>query len=177
MIVGLCGYAGSGKDTMANILVQERGFERRAFADKLKDIAYSLDPDLAEVVDTVGWDVAKQIPSYRALLQNLGVAVRHHLGEHTWVDAVIHSNIIPWDKIVITDVRFHNEIDRILDLGGKIGEVKRPSVGPVNEHVSEAEWTQRRNEFHFTIHNNKSLVYMRPKLLSLADAGFVQKET
>ena len=176
MIVGLCGYAGSGKDTMANILVQERSFERRAFADKLKDIAYSLDPNLAEVVDILGWDVAKQIPSYRGLLQELGVAVREHLGENTWVDAVLNDRSGIWDDIVITDVRFDNEIDRILDLGGRVGEVVRVGVGPVNEHVSEGEWGMRRNEFHFTIHNNKSLVFMRPKILALADAGFVQKE-
>ena len=33
----LSGYKGSGKDTAAEYLIQSRGFERRAFADSLKD--------------------------------------------------------------------------------------------------------------------------------------------
>ena len=37
MIVGLTGAAGSGKDTVADILVQYRGFQRLAFADALYD--------------------------------------------------------------------------------------------------------------------------------------------
>jgi len=36
-IILLSGYRGSGKDTAANHLVQTRNYERRAFADSLKD--------------------------------------------------------------------------------------------------------------------------------------------
>ena len=36
MIVGICGLIGSGKGTVADILV-EQGFTKVSFADKLKD--------------------------------------------------------------------------------------------------------------------------------------------
>jgi broad-specificity NMP kinase len=37
MIIGICGLIGSGKDTVADILVQENNFKKLSFADKLKD--------------------------------------------------------------------------------------------------------------------------------------------
>lgn len=43
-IVGLSGYARSGKDEAAKVLVEEFGFTRVAFADKLRDFLYALNP-------------------------------------------------------------------------------------------------------------------------------------
>ena len=37
MIIGICGLIGSGKGTVADILVEEHKFEKISFADKLKD--------------------------------------------------------------------------------------------------------------------------------------------
>ena len=45
-VIGLTGYAGSGKDTLANILVEEYGFTRIAFADKTKEFLYDLNPGI-----------------------------------------------------------------------------------------------------------------------------------
>ena len=39
MIIGLCGFAGSGKGTLADILVENHGFRKISFATKLKDTA------------------------------------------------------------------------------------------------------------------------------------------
>jgi hypothetical protein len=44
VIIGLSGYARSGKDEAAKVLVEEYGFERVAFADKLRDFLYALNP-------------------------------------------------------------------------------------------------------------------------------------
>ena len=38
MIIGLCGAQGSGKDTVANILIAEYGFIKLTFASTLKDV-------------------------------------------------------------------------------------------------------------------------------------------
>lgn len=43
-LIGLSGYARSGKDEAAKVLVEEFGFKRIAFADKLRDFLYALDP-------------------------------------------------------------------------------------------------------------------------------------
>ena len=37
MIIGICGLIGSGKGTVADILVEQHNFTKISFADKLKD--------------------------------------------------------------------------------------------------------------------------------------------
>ena len=138
MIIGLSGYAGAGKDTVADILVEEYGFVKVAFADKLKEFAYNVNPIidvdpwqdewepsnfgadevfLRNVVDSVGWDEAKRrFPGVRQALQNIGVGARETFGEDFWVDQVAdHIEATPGSFIsgavnwVIPDVRFPNE--------------------------------------------------------------------
>ena len=102
--VGLTGLARSGKDTAAAYLVEHHGFTRFAFADVMKDAVYALDPlvevsdpadpdglrmhaRLAQLVDTCGWDGAKEYPDVRRLLQRFGTEMGRGLfGEDFWVD-------------------------------------------------------------------------------------------
>mgnify|MGYP006283771541 FL=1 len=42
MIIGLTGYAQSGKDTVASLLVEHYGYERVAFADKIRSFLYEM---------------------------------------------------------------------------------------------------------------------------------------
>ena len=69
MIIGLSGYARSGKDTVAQVLVEKYGFQRIAFADKIREFLYDLNPRLdhtlkdslrlRDIVDVNGWEKAK----------------------------------------------------------------------------------------------------------------------
>lgn len=134
-LIGLCGYARSGKDEVAKILSAERGFTRVAFADALREVAYLADPHfLRPLVDAYGWEAAKKEPKVREFLQDLGVAVRTVLGPSTWVDVALHS---PHPYTVVSDVRFPNEAAAIRERGGQIWRVTRPGTGPVNAHESE----------------------------------------
>ena len=145
MIIGLTGYAQSGKDTVANILVDKYGFRRLAFADKIRDILYELNPmvggePLQLKVDVEGWDKAKQHPEVRRLLQKMGVACRNHLTALVWIGPVIRD-INFNENVVITDLRFANEVETIRKSfsGAQIWRIERPGIGPVNNHISESE--------------------------------------
>ena len=51
MIIGICGLIGSGKGTVADILVEEHNFQKISFADKLKDavsLLFDWDRDMLE---------------------------------------------------------------------------------------------------------------------------------
>ena len=145
MIIGMSGYAGSGKDTVADILVADHGYERRSFAALLKQAVYNLDPVLTSaglrvqhLVDKYGWDVVKrEYPEARRLLQRFGTEVGRTLfGENFWVDQAF-VGIGADDKIVFTDCRFVNEALAVQVCGGDVWRIERPGVNALNAHPSE----------------------------------------
>ena len=143
MIIGLSGYAQSGKDSVAKILVEEYGYTRIAFADKIKELLYEINPrvndrQLQQWVAIQGWDATKEIPEVRMMLQNLGVGGRKIIGNKLWIKVAM-MQYEPMKHFVFTDVRFTNEAEMIKDYGGHIWRVERPGVKPVNDHVSESE--------------------------------------
>jgi hypothetical protein len=151
MIIGLTGYAQSGKDTVAEILVKKYGFTRVAFADKIREFLYELNPVIKDgfklrgIVDAYGWDVAKvNEPEIRRLLQEIGLSARKVFGDDFWIVQALDKNN-SYDRLVITDVRFENEAEHIklvgnwLDKPSEIWRIKRPNVRAVNEHVSESQ--------------------------------------
>lgn len=156
MIIGIAGYARVGKHAAAQALEPE--YKVVAFADKLREFLYELNPDvgvdyalnspvrLRSVIDEYGWEGQKQTgygPEIRRLIQTLGTNCgRRMLGENIWVDATLK----PYDMYqdwAVADVRFPNEAEAIVDRGGYIVRVDRPGVGPLNDHESETamdEW-------------------------------------
>lgn len=157
-IIGLSGYARSGKDEAAKVLVEEFGFKRVAFADKLREVLYALNPvcgfqgnafkmvlypiHIQEVIDQHGWDGYKETEygnEIRRLLQRLGTeAGRQTLWDSIWVDAALTGHDKD-AKIVVSDARFFNEFDAVIERGGEIWRIERPGVGPANDHPSETE--------------------------------------
>jgi hypothetical protein len=127
-LVGLRGYAQAGKDTAA-LGLGEEGWARVAFADPLKHVARAL-----------GWD-GKKDDDGRQFLQDLGKAVRDHVHPDAWVWAAereideLERGGLP--GVVVTDVRYPNEVEMIHRRGGIVVEVVRPGVGPANYHESE----------------------------------------
>lgn len=143
MIVGLSGYARSGKDTVADLL---RDHERRAFADAMREALYALNPIIKDGIrlhealyECKGWEVAKTaFPEIRRLLQVLGTEVgRQMIDEDVWV-TMTTQDLKPTDDVVFADVRFPNEAQAIKDLGGQIWRVNRPGTHAINAHASES---------------------------------------
>lgn len=143
-IIGLTGYAQVGKDTVGAVL-REEGYERRAFADKMKAQLLLINPwvpdgdhslvRLVELVGRIGWDRAKaENAEVRRLMQNVGA--REVLGQDVWVKALM-PELDPNRAYVITDVRFPNEADAIKMKGGQVWRVVRPGVGPLNDSITE----------------------------------------
>jgi len=149
VIIGLTGYASSGKDSIAHVLINKYGFERVAFADPIRDLLYELNPkvdfevdggswDIRYLVDNYGWDEAKQSLEVRRLLQTLGVGARNTIDEEIWVIKALRT-MSGNGNYVVTDVRFENEIIALRNLRAQIWRVERPGVTAVNDHISEAK--------------------------------------
>jgi len=146
MIIGIGYRAGSGKDTVANLLATHHGFRRRAFADALKEAAraiFHLDDDqlygqLKEAED-VFW---RRSP--RFILQKLGTeCLRHGYDADVWVQSLRKHIIDNPDQRdwVVPDIRFKNECQAIRDWGGVLWRVDRPGLEArgIAGHASETE--------------------------------------
>lgn len=157
-IIGLHGYARSGKDTVAGFLAPY-GYQRLAFADRLRECTYTLNPAvkfhdgydrLQALVDQYGWDYIKvNCDEVRRLLQVFGTEVgRELIRDSVWVDVVLDQIEEKWGnpdaRFVVTDMRFPNEVFGLRNAPFAVAsdvelwKVNRPGVGPVNAHVSDA---------------------------------------
>lgn len=165
MIIGLSGYAGSGKDTVANYLVDDKGFVRVAFADAIKEALLKLNPILEnglrlnENVIKYGWEPTKARTETRRLMQVFGTEVgRNMFGSAFWVDMAFSKTMrhYPEDtNFVIPDVRFQNEADMIKERGGRVWRIERDGIEPVNSHSSETALDDY--DFDLILRNNHSL--------------------
>lgn len=157
-LIGLSGYAGVGKDEIAKIL-QQYGWKRIAFADPLKRIATAL-----------GWDGNKD-EAGRRLLQSLGVAVRDELHSDAWVTRAEVDIEAAGRPVVLTDVRFPNELHMIRRRGGTVLRIERPGCGAANEHISEHAVGEADADLVFT--NDCSLEELEDRLVVFLGAhGF-----
>jgi hypothetical protein len=130
--VALIGPAGVGKDTVARLLADRYGYTRVAFADALKDALIFADPQvngkrIGDLVAARGWDGAKANPEVRRLLQAFGVAMRR-VDSSIWVRAVAQTVEALEGRVVLTDVRFPNEVEYAKQLGAVLVRLDRVGV-------------------------------------------------
>jgi hypothetical protein len=144
MIIGLCGFIGSGKDTVADYLVNFHEFRRESFASGLKDAVASVfgwdrtmlegrtkeAREWREQVDP-WWAERLDLPNLtpRWILQYWGTEVcRKGFHDDIWIASLENKLRNSKDSVVISDCRFPNEIKSIKDAGGKIVWVQRGAL-------------------------------------------------
>lgn len=141
MIIGVCGFIGSGKDTVADYLTNFHGFRRESFANSLKDAVsqvFGWDRTMLEgrtkqsrewrdQVDT-WWAERLKMPNLtpRWILQYWGTEVcRKAFHDDIWIASLENKLRTSKDDIVISDCRFPNEIKSIRNAGGIVIRVVR----------------------------------------------------
>lgn len=126
MIIGVCGFIGSGKGTVGDRLVEKHGFKSMSFAKSLKDavsVMFCWPRDLLEgdTKESREWRETPdkwwskkmgQTVTPRWVLQYVGTDVmRNHFADDIWIwnlEKQIHD--FGSNNIVITDMRFPNEL-------------------------------------------------------------------
>ncbi len=134
MMIGLCGYARSGKDTAAAGM---RGYVRKAFADALKVEAAAYCMSVYRINPMHCTPAEKE--SIRWFLVGHGRA-RRLQNPNYWIEALDSSlpDALPRSKIVVTDVRYANECEWIERNGGRVIRIVRPGIGPVCDEEQES---------------------------------------
>jgi len=151
MLIGLCGAAGAGKNSVAELLTDSDGctFMQMAFADPLYQCVSTITGlPVAKLKDRVVKEAV--IPwlgkSPRQMLQSLGTEWgRGMVHDEIWIRiAMEHASqhLTVGRCVVITDVRFDNEAQAIVNAGGEVWQVDRPGwrclADDAAKHQSEA---------------------------------------
>jgi hypothetical protein len=140
MIIGFVGLIGSGKDTAADYLVNTHGFRRDSFANTLKDAVacvFGWDRTLLEGRTKEAREWREQRDDWwstrlgieitpRWILQYWGTDVcRKSFHNDIWIASLENKIRKTSDNIVISDVRFPNEINAIHNANGLVVRIKR----------------------------------------------------
>jgi hypothetical protein len=181
-VVGLTGYAGSGKSTVAQYLVEKHGFTRLSFAGPLKEMLRKLNPILedeqhvAYLLDELGEGAVKQhYPEYRRLLQVLGTDCIRSIDPDFWIKAAVAQMTDEDGRYVFDDVRFPNEADVIKGYNPwGLWNIFRPGYEAVNGHESE-KYAGNMDEYQ-AIGNVTTLAYLQNNVdyalsLAFSDTG------
>jgi hypothetical protein len=129
ILIGITGYAGSGKDVIADYLFKEYGFSNLGMSTALQDIARQ----------QFGWD-GKKDERGRCLLQNLGDAGRNY-NKDFWINKLrdkindfalfdtgsreVYPKMKPIHyKFAITGIRYPNEYEFVKSREGYIWKVQ-----------------------------------------------------
>lgn len=150
-------------------------FEQKSFAGKLKQIASILtgipvekfeDQEFKKNLLDVQWGTVQEIPlnsippfadmqfnvmmSVREFLQKLGTeAMRNGLHTNVWVNALF-SDVSSEDNIIITDMRFINEMEAVVKRNGITIRVTRPvkkSKNTARLHPSETSLDKAKFDY------------------------------
>ena len=133
-LIRLTGEAGSGKDTVGQILSNDHGYIRESFKENIIyplanifDISPSIFCD-RELKEKPSASLFGQSP--REVMQSFGTDWgRNMIHPDIWVNHTKRNILELLDKnfkVVVTDVRYNNEAEMIRDLGGEIWKIDRP---------------------------------------------------
>ena len=192
MIIGICGLIGSGKGTVADILVENHNFQKISFADKLKDgvaAVYGWDRDMLEgdtdrsriwreKEDEYWTKETGRTVTPRLVLQEFGTdCMRNGFYDGIWVSLVkqqiLNNPDVNW---VIPDVRFPNEMRMINSVQGQVWQVRRGDmpkwfydrrdrgIEPVDIHPSEWHWIDSDSAFDEIVSNDTTLDQLQSKI-------------
>jgi hypothetical protein len=159
MLFGISGFIGCGKSTVATQLTEEYNFRKDSFATSLKDAValmfdwprHMIEGDTKESREwreqaDIWWAQKLNIPNFspRLALQLIGTdALRNNFNEGIWfmtLENRIRKN--PDQHVVISDVRFPNEIEFIRNQGGIMVRIDR---GPMPVWYETALMANRGN--------------------------------
>lgn len=138
MLIGLAGPKRSGKSTLAAGLCESLGLAEDSWAGPIRRF----------VADTLGWTMDELEARKEAPIHWLGGVTARQMMQTVgteWGRRMVHGDLwlrslfmrIPAEGAVISDCRFPNEAQAILDRGGMVIQLSRPGTGEGDAHASE----------------------------------------
>lgn len=199
MLIGISGKIGSGKDTVAELIVHHfkgldsttytcsevtRPWDVRRFAARLKETVAMLTH--TSIANNYTREGKQKVPagfSYTLgeLQQKVGTALREHISDNVWITTTLSdffdsntNNVKTRPNVIVTDVRYHNEAEAILNLGGILIRVNGDPTGCRKydkrdmEHPSETQLDDFAG-FTWVIENDSTIESLTKKVKAVVD--------
>jgi len=172
-LIGIGGKLRAGKNVVSDHLEAEHAWAVINMSDALNDALLAMDPWIeihdaqtyvryVTLVDSVGYVEAKTYPDVRRYLQLLGTEVgRNMIGDDVWVDIVrsrVKGLMEAGCNVIVTGIRFDNELKMIKQLGGESWWVDRPSLNTSGESAAHSSETGVTHDMFDTVLTNVGTV-------------------
>lgn len=179
-LVGVTGFAGSGKSTIARMIGAEYpvvSYQR--FAGPIKAALRAIGLSDEELDGTGKGQPCELLcgNTPRYAMQTLGTEWgRKLIGETIWVKAVEKRCVELLSRgwlVIIDDVRFPNEAEMIQRLGGVLVKVTRPGIEQMHHESEHHIGAMREN---FLIENDSDLAALKFQIQSMCMIGLEAAE-
>lgn len=148
MIIGLVGKKGAGKTLVAELMKDKMSRLKSVnFKDALiQEMRFTMPDVLNELSEWYDMPIddlfSKKPPLMRKLMQNYGTELRRNDDDRWWVEKYINECVdvlFSYADIVTDDVRFRNEYDTIVEMGGYLIRVVNEDLESSDTHSSEID--------------------------------------
>ena len=172
-LIGIIGFARTGKDSMASILselMQEKGDQC-----KITSFAYYLKKDVDSFLQSrLNISAFTEDPKEKEIIRPLLVCwgtqiIRNKIDSEYWIRKMHNVRVVHRSqgiKTIIPDVRFENEVEWIHSLGGTTIYIERAGVGPINsDEETHTKKLKKMCKFSFYWDKLKDFEHSGPKLV------------
>jgi len=171
MLIGITGCAGSGKDTVADIITEKSNFVKRGFSYPLKDVCKIFgftdeqltDHTLKEKVDEY-WNITP-----RKFMQITGTEMfRYKFRYDVWIKLMnmfVENN----KHVVIPDVRFENEAVYVKSKGIIIKVVRYNNIFQTKENKHLSETPLKDKYIDYVVENNSGYKELKEKIFKITE--------
>lgn len=176
MLIGLSGFAGSGKSEVARVLIEEFGLVRIKFADPLKNMYRAMLRDMGHTAEDieryVEGDLKRSVidgleglgVTSRGFMIDLGTAFgRKILHPDFWVHLWNARVQATRADVVADDLRFVNEEREVRANGGVTIQIRRPGAAPAAFKWKRlGPWLYRRFGIMWGVHDSERIDRLKP---------------
>ena len=187
-LVGFGGPKEHGKDSLAGFLADSSDTVVMGMSDRLLDAFVQLNPLImvlpgygiravdgsrlqglmrgATLVKLAGFVEAKRVPEVRTMLITLGTGIVRDIAPNAWVDHMsnrIQGELSAGRKVLVTGIRFPNELAMVRDLGGSTIWVERPGHPVSGDRSDATEHSLSAEDFDMLVLNNATLTELEAK--------------
>ena len=189
--IGILGKAGTGKNSTAKIIknIYATQLDKKinskiiAFADPIKEIVLTMFPEAdkqclfgssklrSNIIDKKYLDSNNNPLTYRQALIDIGTKLGRSYNSNIWINNFdSRFKKLNSDLVIVSDVRFENEIEYLIENGFYIIKLIRNNDLNINHSTEKDQDNISETKFNLIIDNNNTFKYLKNEITKFLKA-------